>query len=191
MQKLPGLITAFLIIAMRFYGQQSETDRLMQSELKMTFPSIYFKHNSTDYASMPYTVDSCFKFIAANIKNLNSYPVWRDTLEKERLTYTRIQKIKTDLNKYVTSKQIHFQSMGTSQKISRKTIETSTNEKQRQYLLSLNSVLDLSGMISNKNTICKEKKTRKRIPRLVWCGWRYGFHWSGNGSSNKKKTNNK
>ena len=47
-------------------AQDSEIDRLMQSELKMTFPSIYFKHNSTDYATMPYKIDSCFKHIAFN-----------------------------------------------------------------------------------------------------------------------------
>jgi hypothetical protein len=35
-------------------------------------------------------------------------------------------------------------------------------------------------------TLGKEKKQRKGIPRLVWCGWKYGFHWSSNGGPNKK-----
>ncbi len=143
-------------------------------------------NNSADYAKMPYSVDSCFKYIATNIKNLNSFPIWRDTTEKERLTIIRIQKLKSDLNKFVPSKQIHFQSMGTAQKISRRTIEKSVDNKQTEYLLSLNSVLDVSGAIKNKMTLGKEKKQRKGIPRLVWCGWKYGFHWSSNGGPNKK-----
>ena len=51
----------------------------MDQELKMTYPSIYFVLNSTEYAVMPYTVDSCFKYIAANIKYLNSIVIWRDS----------------------------------------------------------------------------------------------------------------
>ncbi|MBI3519986.1 MAG: hypothetical protein HY062_11590 [Bacteroidetes bacterium] len=167
-------------------AQDSEIDRLVVGELQMTFPSIYFKHNSSDYAVMPYSVDSCLKYIAANIKNLDSYPIWRDTTEKERLTYIRIQKLKSDLNKFVPSKQIHFQSMGTAQKISRRIIEKSKDANQTLYLLSLNSVLDVSGAIKNEINPRKEKKQRKGIPHLVWCGWRYGFHWNGNGTSNKK-----
>jgi hypothetical protein len=186
MQTLGKLILILFCISARLHGQELEIDRLIVGELKMTFPSIYFKHNSTDYAVMPYSIDSCFEYIATNIKNLNSYPIWRDTTEKERLTYIRIQKLKSDLNKYVPSKQIHFQSMGTAQKISRLTIEKSTNNKQIQYLLSLNSVLDVSGAIKNKTSHGKEKKQRKGIPHLVWCGWKYGFHWSSNGSGRKK-----
>jgi hypothetical protein len=186
MQTLGKLILILLCISASLHGQDSEIDRLIAGELKMTFPSIYFKHNSADYAPMPYSVDSCFKFIAANIKSLNSYPIWRDTNEKERLTIIRIQKLKSDLNKYVPSKQIHFQSMGPAQKISRLTIEKGLDNKQTEYLLSLNSVLDVSGAIKNKMRLGKEKKQRKGLPRLVWCGWKYGFHWSSNGGPNKK-----
>ena len=191
MQTLVKLTIILFCIATSLKGQNSEIDRLIDSELKMTFPSIYFKHNSTDYANMPYTVDSCLKYIATNIKNLNSYPIWRDSTEKERLTYIRIQKLKSDLNKYAPSKQIHFQSMGTAQKISRRTIEKSVDNQQTQYLLSLNSVLDISGVIKNKMVVGKEKKQRKGIPRLVWCGWQYGFHWSSNGSKSRKPKSNK
>jgi hypothetical protein len=186
MQTLGKLTLILFCFSASLHGQNSEIDRLVAGELKMTFPSIYFKHNSADYATMPYSVDSCFKYIATNIKNLNSYPIWRDTTEKERLTIIRIQKLKSDLNKFVPSKQIHFQSMGTAQKISRRTIEKSVDNKQTEYLLSLNSVLDVSGAIKNKMTLGKEKKQRKGIPRLVWCGWKYGFHWSSNGGPNKK-----
>ena len=154
----------------------------------MTFPSIYFKHNSAEYAAMPYSVDSCFKYIAKNINDLNSYPIWRDSLEKERLTVIRIQKLRSGINKYVSARQIHFQSMGRAQKISRLVIEKSRDDKHIQYLLSLNSVLDVSGAIDQKkNTTVKEKKQKKGIPRLVWCGWNYGFHWSDKGKTKAKQ----
>lgn len=185
------LIIILLLLSATLHAQNSPIENSITSgELKMTFPSIYFKHNSTDYASMPYTVDSCFKFIAAKIKELNSYPVWRDSAEKERLTYIRIQKLKIDLKKYVSSNSIHFQSMGAAQKISRRTIETSKNDVQTQYLLSLNAVLDVSGAIKNKDN-GREKKQGKGIPRLVWCGWQYGFHWSSTGQSDKKAKSSK
>ena len=186
MQTLHNLIIILLFFSETIRGQDSEINRLLEGEFKMTFPSIYFKHNSSNYAEMPYSVDSCFKYIATNIKNINNYPVWRDSSEKENLTYIRIQKLKSDLNKYVPSKQIHFQSMGTAQKITRQTIEKSADDKQKQYLLSLNSVLDVSGAIKNKIIPSKEKKQIKEIPHLVWCGWKYGFHWSNNGSKPRK-----
>ncbi len=184
MKPVIKLIFILLFSTVQLFAQQ--TARSTDNELKMTFPSIYFKHNSSDYAVMPYSVDSCFKYIAANIKDLNSYPIWRDSAEKERLSYVRMQKLKTDLKKYIPGKKITFQSMGTAQKISRHTIEKSDDETQKQYLLTLNSVLDVSGVIENKKVVTKEKKQRKRLPRLVWCGWKYGFHWSSNGSSTKK-----
>lgn len=53
-------IVVFLFFSFEIQGQDSEIDRLIDSELKTTFPSIHFKHNSTDYITMPYTVDSCF-----------------------------------------------------------------------------------------------------------------------------------
>lgn len=78
--------------------------------------------------------------------------------------------------------------MGRAQKISRHVIEKSRDDKHTQYLLSLNSVLDVSGAIGQKkNATVKEKKQKKGIPRLVWCGWKYGFHWSYSGIRKKKK----
>ena len=131
-------------------AQDSEIDRLMQSELKMTFPSIYFKHNSTDYATMPYKIDSCFKFIVTNIKYLNSYPIWRDSSETESLTYKRIKKLKEDLNNYTPTGKINIKSMVNKQKISQRTISKSKDTEQIPFLLSLNSVLDVSGAIHPK-----------------------------------------
>lgn len=183
MQPFIKFIIAFLFTAAGLRAQDSEIDRLIAGELKMTFPSIYFRHNSADYAAMPYVVDSCFRYIAANIKKLNSYAIWRDSTEKERMTYFRIKKLRADLKPYLSSGQIRFQSMGPAQKISRRTIEKSTDEMQTQYLLSLNCVLDVSGAIKNEG---KEKRQRHRLPRLVWCGWAHGFHWSTPGTRPKK-----
>ncbi|MEO6305813.1 MAG: hypothetical protein ABIP51_21880 [Bacteroidia bacterium] len=186
MRVLTKLILLFLYFSTNLEGQNIKSDKLSEEELTMTFPSIYFKHNSTDYAVMPYSVDSCFKYIKTKIKDLNSFAVWRDSSEKERLTYIRIRKLKSDLNKYLPTNKIHFQSMGAAQKNSRSTIEKSVDNKQAQYLLSLNSVLDVSGAINNQKNTSIEKKQRKRLPRLVWCGWKYGFHWSSTGKINKK-----
>jgi len=184
MRAFGKLTIILLFLAATISGQSSDTDnRLQNGELQMTFPSIYFKHNSTDYATMPYPVDSCFKFIATKIKELNSYPVWRDMNEKERLTVFRIKKLKADLEKFVPKNKIRFQSMGSAQKISKQTIQK-TDAEQAQYLLTLNSVLDMSGALKNKSGT--EKKQKRGIPRLVWCGWKYGFHWSSKGKTNKK-----
>lgn len=137
----------FLVCSLCLNAQTAEIDRLVDSEFKMTFPSIYFKNNSTEYSAMPYTVDSCFKYIAKNKKNLNSYPMWRDSTETEQLTKNRIKKLRTDLNKFTPSSKIHFDNMGEVQKVSRHTIDKSLSPEQIQYLLSLNSVLDISGTI--------------------------------------------
>lgn len=143
----------------------------------MTFPSIYFKHNSTDYAIMPYKVDSCFKYIALHIKDIHSLVIWRDSLEIEGLTNKRIKKLKMDINKYISSNKINIHSMGKEQKISRHTINRLVSNEQIQYLLSLNSVFDISSTHFLCQKKCKEKNSAKRLPHLVWCGWRYGFHW--------------
>ena len=184
MKPLAKLILLFLFVSLPIFGQDTEPEKDLAGEFKMTFPSIYFKHNSEEYAKMPYTVDSCLKYIAENIKDLNSYPIWRDSIEKEQLTHMRMKKLRSDLSKYTHSGKVNFQSMGPAQKISRQTIKKSINDQQAQYLLSLNSVLDVSGAIYNKVNL-KGKKQKKRLPRLVWCGWRYGFHWDGQGKPNK------
>ena len=67
-------LTILLFITTVVQAQEPEIDRLMKSELKMTFPSIYFKHNSTEYTTMPYSADSSFKFIELLfIENLKGF----------------------------------------------------------------------------------------------------------------------
>src|SRR5579872_2280780 len=74
-----------------------------QSKQQMTFPNIYFKLNSADYAKMPYTIDSCLKFLIKNIKakGIPSFIMFRDTIETELLLKRRIKRFKNDLNKYM------------------------------------------------------------------------------------------
>ncbi|HEY1038652.1 MAG TPA: hypothetical protein VGF30_04565 [Bacteroidia bacterium] len=168
-------IIAFLFVATTIRAQESEIDRLMSSELKMTFPGIYFKHNSTDYAPMPYTVDSCFKFIALQFdKNLNDLVIWRDSLESEALTTKRIQKLKVGLKKHIKTGNIEIYAMGGEQKIARRTIHMTSDTGKINYLLTLNSVFEIS-----KTHIAPQKKEQKKSRRrLVWTGWKTGFHWS-------------
>jgi hypothetical protein len=153
-----------------------EIDRLIASELKMSFPSIYFKHNSTDYALMPYSVDSCFKQIALHYDDeINSLVIWRDSAETEELTIKRIKKLRLSLNKYIRSGKIEIHSMGNQQKISRKTINMTSDTSKIKYLLSLNSVLDISKTRVQKGI----PKTESHIfhPK-IWCWncWKSGFH---------------
>jgi hypothetical protein len=176
MHPFPKLIFLLLfLISPTLQAQDSEIDRLIKSELKMTFPSIYFKHNATDYATMPYTVDSCFKFIASHFKdNINNLVIWRDSLESEELINERIEKLKTGLRKYIRSGKIEIHSMGDKQKISRQTINLAYESTKMDYLLSLNSSFDIS-----KTAFPPEKKKKKKNRRrLVWTGWKNGFHWS-------------
>lgn len=186
MHPLAKLLFLLLLSPFALNAQNVETIP-GSGELSMTFPSIYFKHNSTEYAVMPYNVDSCFNYMATKIKEINSYAIWRDAGEKERITIMRIKKLKTDLKNYASTNTIQFQSMGSAQKISKQTIDKLIDDKQRQYALTLNSVLDVSGAITNKNTIGKHKKQKRGLPRLVWCGWKYGFHWSSTGKTKKAK----
>jgi hypothetical protein len=155
------IVLILLVCTTCLRAQVKEMD---SGELKMTFPSIYFKHNSTDYATMPYTVDSCFKYIAFHFKdNINSLVIWRDSAETEELTYKRIKKLKIGLNKYKPSGKIEIYSMGKEQKISRHTINMSLNPTEIQYLLTLNSVFDFS-----KTRFPNRKKDHRMRPRW-WC----------------------
>ena len=170
------ILLILLVCTSRLLAQGPEIDnRLKSGELDMTFPSIYFKHNSLDYAEMPYSVDSCFKYIAAKIEYLNSLVVWRDSSETDQLTYKRIQKLRAGLNKYTKVKP-NIVSMGKAQKISQRTIYTDTDSAQIQYLLSLNSVFDVSGTrLPNKKKL--KNKSHVELPR-PWCFncWKHGFH---------------
>jgi hypothetical protein len=111
----------------------------------MTFPSVYFKHKSTDYARMPYSVDSCFRNIALHFDdNVNSLVIWRDSSESEKLTNMRIKQLKADLKKYLPKQQLEIFSMFDEQKISRHTIKMTSDKKKIDYLLTLNSVFEIS-----------------------------------------------
>jgi hypothetical protein len=152
MKTLVKLTIILFFISVQLQGQESEIDRLIQSELKMTFPSIHFKHKSTDYASMPYSIDSSFKYIASRFdENINSLVIWRDTTETEDLTNKRIKKIKKALKKYLQTKEFEIYSMGNEQKVSRHTIKMTSDSSKIKYLLILNSVFDIS-------------KTRRPLP---------------------------
>jgi hypothetical protein len=168
-------LTIFLFVSTITRGQEAEIDRLIASELKMTFPSIYFKHNSADFTTMPYSVDSCFKYIAHNFdKSVNSLVIWRDSTETEALTNKRIAKLKAGLRKYVRDNIIEIHSMGNNQKVSRQTINMTSDKTKIKYLLSLNSVFD----ISKTRIPPKEPQKKKSRRRLVWTGWKTGLHWS-------------
>lgn len=191
MQALIKLLIVIIFIPTKLQGQEQEIDRLIAGELKMTFLSIYFKHNSTDYADMPYKVDSCFKHIALNYdKNLNSLVIWRDSMETEVLTSRRIKKLNSELKKYIKDGVVEIYSMKERQKVSCRTISMTSSEAKIDYLLTLNSVFDISKTrIAHKQI--KNKKERKAIPHLVWTGWRTGFHWSSTGGVSKKKKSGK
>ena len=173
-QRVVKLLLILLFATIGLYSQNTEIDRLIDNELKMTFPSIYFKHNSSDYAAMPYTTDSCFKYIATHIKDINDLVIWRDSSEKEALTTKRIKKLKAGLNKYTPSKEINIQSMGKEQKISQHTVYNGTDSSQIQYLLALNSVFEIA---KTRLTITKGKKNHLEHPRIYcWSCWKSGFH---------------
>ena len=175
MSRFPLLFFLFLFITAKLSAQNAEVENLMQGDLKMTYPSVYFVHNSTDYAPMSYPVDSCFKYIASHIKYLNSIVIWRDSSETEYLTESRIKKIKLDLNKYTAFGNVDIESMENEQKISQRTIRKAANDKELQYLLSFNSVLDVSGAIRHKR-----RWRRTHAEGRIFCiqCWRRGafFH---------------
>lgn len=171
---------ALLFVLAEFKGQNREIQtKLSNGEFQMTFPSIYFKHNSADYAPMPYSVDSCFKYIATHVKDIPDFVIWRDSLETEKLTRLRIKKLKTEFNKFKQARNIYIESMGKKQKISRYTIEKSVDKAQTQYLLSLNSVFDIS-----KTRITEENKKASHYLRpKIWCWscWINLFHLNKKG----------
>jgi len=209
-----NLLSALLLVANALFSQNNDLNRLPDKELQMTFPSIYFKHNSTDYAEMPYKVDSCFKYIALHFdQNINSLVIWRDSLETEALTKARIKKLSAPLKKHLRKNNFEIISMADQQKISRYTLQKTVEQTNRDYLLSLNSCFDFSKTkvplkTTNSHIIrpkiwCKDcwkngfhldKKSRtlrkiarknkssidqkKERRKLVWTGWKTGFHWS-------------
>ncbi len=155
-------------------GQNSEIDRLINSELKMNFPSIYFKYKSTDYTKMPYTTDSCFKYIALNIADINDLVIWRDSSETDKLTSQRIKKLKTGLSKHKETRNVYIESMGKAQKISRRTIDMTTDKLQIQFLLSLNSVFEISKTHISKERKWWQRRTHYEGRYLCFGCWRRG-----------------
>ncbi|MCW3075840.1 MAG: hypothetical protein JWO32_449 [Bacteroidetes bacterium] len=133
LQSMPTLIKFLVILLFNPAMIQAQPGN---GELIMTFPSIYFKHNSAEYAIMPYTVDSCFKFITANIKFLNSYPIWKDSSETELLTNKRIKKLKDDINKLRPTGKLNINLWEINKRFRSKQLEiTSTLNKSNIYCL--------------------------------------------------------
>jgi len=169
------IILILSIITSTLRAQNPEIERLMEGELKMAFPSIYFKHQSANYAVMPYTADSCFKYIALHFdKNVNSLVIWRDSAETEKLTDKRVKKIIAGLKKYLRTGKIEIYSMNGQQKISRRTIRSVTDSAAIAYLMTLNSVFDFS---RTRLPVEKSYSDHIRHPS-IFCGscWKNGFH---------------
>ncbi len=192
-QKLPTISLLFVLIftANKLQSQESDIDtRIKNGELTMTFPSIYFKHNSTDYANMPYSADSCFKYIALNFDfSVNSLVIWRDTSETEILSNRRIQKLKLNLKKYLKNTKIDIYSMGDQQKISRYTINQATNKSTLSYLLTLNCVFEISKTQLNNKIKYTNHVMRPSI--TCWGCWKSGFHWRSRMKIRKMEKRNK
>lgn len=169
------LIILLFLFCSKLIGQEAATDRLINNELKMVFPCIYFKHLSTDYAAMPYTVDSCLMHIAQNFSdNINSLVIWRDSAETEALTSKRIQKLRLGLRKYIKSSLPEIYSMDAQQKVARYTIRQTNDNKQINYLLTLNSVFEIS-----KTRLSATVKSNNHLmnPSITcWGCWKSGFH---------------
>ncbi len=171
------IILAIAVVgAAKSYAQSSDLDHRMENELQMNFPGIYFKHNSTDYAKMPYTVDSALKWIAKNFDdNINSLVMWHDSAESDFLINRRMQKIKFALRQYTKSTAYEIYVMGHEQKIARHTIQQANNDERKEYLLSLNSVFEVS-----KSKITSTVKYTGHILKpsiFCWGCWKSGFHW--------------
>lgn len=206
------IIIVFLLTTNFIGAQFNAATHLPSGELTMTFPSIYFQHHSTQFANMPYTVDSCLKYIASHFnKNINSLVIWRDSTESEKITNARIKKLKPELKKYIRDGKFEIVSMNDAQKISQHRIQNALNKTETDYFITLNNCFDFSKTKIPNNTQqshiirpkiwCKDcwkhgfhmdKKSRtlrkiarknkseksKNRRRLVWTGWKTGFHWS-------------
>jgi hypothetical protein len=184
------LIFTFLLLCSRLYAQVSEVDRLIAGELKMTFPSIYFQHNSTAYANMPYTVDSCYRYIAQNFNSdVTQLVIWRDSAETEELTKKRIVILKAGITKYKLKGKVRIESMGEEQKVSRQTVALTNDSVKINYLLSLNSVMDFS----NTNFPVKKQNMSDHVmhPKIYCLAcWAHGF-WIVERHQRKKRARNK
>jgi hypothetical protein len=82
--------------------------------------------------------------------------------------------------------KIEIHSMGKEQKISRRTIEMGVDYERTQYLLSLNSVFEIS-----KIRFRFEKKEKNHLihPRIwCWSCWKSGFQMNKSGRELRKST---
>jgi hypothetical protein len=157
----------FLIFLNYFFSkaQDGHIGRLIDGELRMTFPSIYFKHNSTEYADMPYSVDSCYKYIVKNAKDISDYAIWRDSSETEALTGQRIKKINSEFRKYKLKGKIIIENMHEAQKISQYTINLSKTQTQTPQLLCLNSAFE----IAQTHLTEQDKQLNHILHPRIWC----------------------
>lgn len=170
-------------------AQESKSEDL-GNQFKMNFPGIYFRHNSLEYAPMPYTVDSCMKYIAENFDdNINSLVIWRDSAETEVLVNKRIQKLQAQLRKHIRNRKCEIYSMGDNQKISRYTISQTKDKAQSDYLLSLNSVFEISKTRVDHKIKIKNHIMRPRI--TCWSCWKSGFHLQSRMKFKKMEKRNK
>jgi predicted transglutaminase-like cysteine proteinase len=135
------IIILVLGFSSQFYGQMKH---------KMEFPNIYFKLNSTDYAEMPYKVDSCFKFIINDLSkdplyNKIELAIWRDSCETEQLTKRRIKKIKNELSKFNVENKFEFKDSGSWQKYANAwKLKDDKKGDINRYILTLGSMLEVT-----------------------------------------------
>ena len=186
MQRATSIVIILFLLTKSLHAQNPEVENLMQGDLKLIYPSIYFKHNSEEYAPMPYSADSCIKYIASHLKYLNCIVIWRDSSETEFITNARIKKVLHDISKYTALGNVDIKSMKDAQKISQRTIKKASNDKELQYLLSFNSVLDVSGAIRHRK---KLRRTHSEGRYFCLECWKRGvfFHKKKKKNSSKSK----
>ncbi len=184
------LILVFLFLCTGLSAQVAEIDRLIANELKMTFPSIYFKHNSTEFATMPYTADSCYRYIAKNFKaDVTELTIWRDSAETEKLTNDRIKILKAGIKKYLPKGKIEIESMEDEQKVSRHTISLTNDSSKINYLLSFNSSMDFSN--TNFAVVRKNKRDHVMHPKIYCLACWAHFFWIDERHERKKRARDK
>lgn len=145
-------------------------------EQKMTFPSVYFRSNSVEYAEMPYTADSCYKYIAGHKKNEIGYLiVWHDPSEPDVIASQRLDKVKAEIAKYHPAGKIRIVFMNEGNKISKETLEKARTTDEKKYLLMLNTSIDYSPTRTNKNQGTYYNHIWYPRPWCLAC-WRHGFH---------------
>lgn len=135
----------FAVCSIQLEAQSAAVGKRVDAgELQMDFPGIYFRHNSTEYAPMPYRVDSCLRYLIQHYDDIRSFVMWRDSSESEKLSADRISKIEADLQALKFHKTFRTRSMGNAQKVSYYTIRQCNSVAEADRLLSLNSVFEIA-----------------------------------------------